>query len=187
LTLNIFYLDNSPKSAARMQCDRHVVKMILESAQLLSTAHRVLDGDEWADSHSLYRSTHKNHPSAVWARESALNYKWLYRHFLALCDEYCYRYGKIHLSETKLADALWFTPTSIDHNVQFTCPPQCMPDEFKADNTILAYRQYYALDKAPNDWFCYKKNRSAPLFISEIQNGYGKDDQAVCGGQLSSS
>ena len=182
--MNVFYLDNNPKSAARMQCDRHVVKMILESAQLLSTAHRVLDGDEWADSHSLYKVTHKNHPSAVWARASAHNYQWLYRHFLGLCDEYNYRYGKIHLSETKLSDCLWFTPTSIDHNADFTAPPQCMPDEYKSDiSSIIGYRQYYALNKAPNDWFCYNKNRPSPLFIQEIQDGLRQSDQAVCGGQ----
>ncbi len=180
--MNVFYLDPDPKTAARMQCDRHVVKMILESAQLLSTAHRQLDGDEWADSHSLYKSTHKNHPSAVWARSSADHYKWLYRHFLGLCEEYSYRYGKIHLSETKLSDLLWFTPTNINHNLGFTEPPQCMPLDYKDASSTVAYQQYYALDKAPNDWFCYNKNRSAPLFIKDIQDGSRQADQAICRG-----
>jgi hypothetical protein len=180
--MNVFYLDPDPKLAASMQCDRHVVKMILESAQLLSTAHRLLDGDEWADSHSLYKVTHKNHPSAVWARSSSDNYKWLYRHFLGLCDEYNYRYGKIHLSETKLSDPLWFTPTNIDHNPGFTAPPQCMPDEYKNDCTVEAYRSYYRLDKSVNDWFCYNKSRQRPDFLAGDTNGYGQANQEVCRG-----
>ena len=67
--MNIFYLHKDPKTCAEMHCDKHVVKMVLEYAQLLSTAHRVLDGDEWADKAQLYKATHKNHPSAIWARE----------------------------------------------------------------------------------------------------------------------
>lgn len=60
--MNIFRLDNDPISAAIYQCDKHVVKMCLETAQLLSTTHRVLDGEE--ASPVLYKATHKNHPSA---------------------------------------------------------------------------------------------------------------------------
>ena len=57
--MNIFYLDRDPVIAAQMMCDKHVVKMILESAQMLSTAHRVLDGDEYADKVGLYKMAHK--------------------------------------------------------------------------------------------------------------------------------
>ena len=187
MTVNIFFLDPDPKAAAQMQCDRHVVKMILESAQLLSTAHRLLDGDDWANSHSLYKVTHKNHPSAVWARAGADNYKWLYRHFLGLCDEYRYRYGKIHLSETKLSDVLWFTPVCIDHNVAFTPPPQCMPDVYKNECTVKAYQSYYRLDKSVNDWFAYNKMRSRPNFLAGDSNGCGQENQEVSGGQFSAT
>ncbi len=169
--MNIFYLDNDPKSAARMQCDRHVVKMILESAQLLSTAHRELDGDQWANARELYKSTHKNHPSAVWARSSVDNYNWLFRHFLALCDEYSYRYGKTHKSDEKFRSVLFFSPANISTLESFTPPPQCMPDDYKDANTIIGYRKYYALDKAANSWFCYNKSRPEPLFIQEIIDG----------------
>ena len=162
--MNIFYLDNDPTTAAQWQCDRHVVKMILESAQLLSTAHREVDGDSWADEVGLYKRTHKNHPSAVWARSSAHNYHWLFRHFTALCDEYTYRYGKTHLSDTKFRDVLSQTPNNV--GLGFTEPPQCMPDEYKVDgNSIQAYRNYYSLDKASNDWFCYNKNRCRPWWL----------------------
>ena len=72
--MNIFYLDSDPYVAAKMHCDKHVVKMILESAQMLSTAHRVLDGDEYADERGLYKMAHKNHPSTIWVRTSTDNY-----------------------------------------------------------------------------------------------------------------
>jgi len=82
--MNIFYLDKDPRICAENHCDKHCVKMILEYAQLLSTAHRVLDGDpnqELPDGRQdvLYKATHVNHPSAVWVRQNEANYKWLYK------------------------------------------------------------------------------------------------------------
>ena len=74
--MNIFYLHEDPQEASEMMCDKHNVKMILESAQMLSTAHRVLDGDEYADQHELHKATHKNHPSTVWTRSTDENYDW---------------------------------------------------------------------------------------------------------------
>ena len=97
--MNIFYLDRDPQIAAQMMCDKHVVKMILESAQMLSTAHRVLDGDEYADKNGLYKKAHVNHPSSEWVRCSYQQYKWLYDHMVALMEEYTYRYGKHHATE----------------------------------------------------------------------------------------
>ena len=81
--MNIFYLSRSPVEAAKMQCDKHVVKMILETAQLLSTAHHELDGASVA-----YKPTHKNHPSAVWVRSSSDHYRWTVAHLEALGSEY---------------------------------------------------------------------------------------------------
>ena len=101
--MNIFYLDPHPTVAAQQCCDKHVVKMILESAQMLSTAHRVLDKN---DNELLYKEAHKNHPSTKWVRESHLNYQWLYAHFVALGEEYTARYGKIHVSIAKLKNFL---------------------------------------------------------------------------------
>ena len=89
--MNIFYLDKDPVVAAQMMCDKHVVKMILESAQMLSTAHRVLDGDTYANKVGLYKMAHKNHPSTIWARSSIENYDWLSGHMQALMKEYTYR------------------------------------------------------------------------------------------------
>jgi hypothetical protein len=168
--LNIFHLASCPKKAAQMQCDTHVCKMILESAQLLSTAHRELDGDGWADSNLLYKSTHKNHPSAVWIRESSQHYLWGYEHMMHLGEEYRYRYGKTHKTIEKLGRVLKRWPDSIRSHA-FVQPPQCMPDEYKSDDSVVAYQRYYALDKARNSWFKYEKGRPAPTFIKEIQNG----------------
>jgi len=111
--MNIFYLDNAPKLCAEMHVDKHCVKMILEYAQLLSTAHRVIDGT-LVDGYSktgrkqkryvlsdsrdttLYSATHINHPSAIWVRQSEQNYRWLFTLFCELLDEYTHRYGKLH-------------------------------------------------------------------------------------------
>lgn len=150
--MNVFYVDSNPAVAAKMMCDKHVVKMILESAQILSTAHRVLDGDERADNNGLYKATHKSHPSAVWARNNSSNYEWLWEHMAALMKEYTARYGKIHATE-RLTHSLWELPRNISHN-DFSPPPQCMPDKYKCNpnssskaDCVSAYRGYYLGDK----------------------------------------
>jgi hypothetical protein len=135
--MNIFYLDQCPVEAARMQCDKHVVKMILETAQLLSTAHAELDGESPA-----YKPTHKNHPSAVWVRSSMSAYVWAWRHLQSLGIEYSRRYGKVHKTIRDHLDTLYRAPSAIPI-VDFTAPPQCMPDECKNDDTVLAYLTYY--------------------------------------------
>jgi hypothetical protein len=145
--VNIFYLDREPLSAARAHCDKHCVKMILETAQLLSTAHRELDGDDYADAHGLYKATHKNHPSAVWVRESAANYRWAHQLLVELCDQYGYRYGKTHKTE-QLVEPLSIPPANISTDAPFTEPPQCMPDEYKRGDAVDAYRAYYHGGKA---------------------------------------
>lgn len=145
--MNIFYVHNCPTTAATMLCDKHVVKMILETAQLLSTAHRVLDGDERADDLGLYRATHKNHPSAVWVRKGALNYIWTARHLAALCREYTLRYDKTHKTE-RLLVGLSMLPYNIPRDVGRSEPPACMPDQYKRACTVTAYRLYYVAEKA---------------------------------------
>ena len=159
--MNIFYVDKDPMIAAQMQCDRHVVKMILESAQLLSTAHRVLDGDVYADSVGLYKTAHKNHPSTIWTRASVHNYMWLYNHMISLMQEYTCRYGKHHASE-RLVAPLRKTPTTIPV-VDFSDPPQCMPDYCKTEDTVSAYRYYYINEKAS---FAKWKNAKIPEWFN---------------------
>ena len=142
--MNIFYLSRDPVEAAKLQCDRHVVKMILETAQLLSTAHVELDGDQVA-----YKATHKNHPSAVWVRSSARAYGWAFAHLVSLGNEYLKRYGKVHKTIAEHADALGVLPKAIP-KVDFTDPPQCMPDDCKRDDAVLGYQVYY--NYKADDW-----------------------------------
>lgn len=179
--MNIFFLSWNPKKCAEWHCDKHCVKMILEYAQLLSTAHRCLDGEEIIvlsknnrrlkryilNDHRenvLYKSTHKNHPCAIWVREFKENYIWLYKLFCSLCDEYTSRYNKIHATDIRLREVLKNTPININKDSSLSCittPPQAMPDEYKTDDTIEAYRIFYIYSKKRfatwkyiTPWFC---------------------------------
>lgn len=158
--MNIFYLSHDVKRCAELHVDRHCVKMILEYAQLLCTAHRMIDGDlyigrtqtgrkakRWKHPDDtlesvLYKATHVNHPSAVWARASTDNYVWLYNLWLNLCEEYTYRYGKVHASYVKLNDILANPPKKLS-SVKFTQPTPAMPDDCKRECSIESYQYYY--------------------------------------------
>jgi len=142
--MNIFYLNADPSKCARDHCDKHVCKMIIEYAQLLSTAHHVLDGEDAPD--NIYKKTHVNHPSAVWARQNRDNYLWLYVLFIECLAEYKRRYVRDHAT-SRLRDTLSSPPNNIPDG-ELTVPPQCMPDHYKRDDAIQAYRAYYVGDKA---------------------------------------
>jgi|TARA_B110000914_G_C15507706_1_gene469169 hypothetical protein len=157
--MNIFYLNEDPKIAAIEHNDKHCVKMVLEYAQMLSTAHRVLDGEERADELSVYKIAHLNHPSTVWTRESSLQYEWLYSLFVALSDEYTYRYQKIHSTDLKLRKILLNLPDNIPRGKVFRQPPQCMPDEYKCKDSVDAYQKFYIGEKAH---FSKWKDRQIP-------------------------
>ena len=161
--MNIFYLDKNPQTAAAMHCDKHCVKMVLEYAQLLSTAHRVLDGDNAPL--DLYKIAHKNHPSTIWVRSSKQHYDWLFRLFRKLTIEYGIRYGRIHNSWKKLNQYLEFAPKNIKDK-GWTDPPQCMPDHCKEKDTIQAYRKYYLLEK--NHFAKWKYSEEPEWFGEEI-------------------
>lgn len=140
--MNIFYLHSDPVKAAEQHYNKHVVKMVLEAAQLLCTAHHI-EGD----GNVPYKKTHMNHPSAVWVRFSVANYMWCYNYMLALGDEYTKRYGRNHLTIEKCKEILASAPYKVTR-LKFTDPPQCMPDEYKSSNTIEAYQKYYQIGKA---------------------------------------
>ena len=140
--MNIFYLHSDPVKAAEQHYNKHVVKMVLEAAQLLCTAHHI-EGD----GNVPYKKTHMNHPSAVWVRSSVANYMWCYNYMLALGDEYTKRYGRNHLTIEKCKEILAPAPHKVTR-FEFTDPPQCMPDEYKSSNTIEAYQKYYQIGKA---------------------------------------
>lgn len=185
--MNIFYLDRDPKIAAKYHCNAHNLKMIVESFQLLSTAHRVLDGtpsiilsdtgrkkkiythpDSELDS-QLYLASHINHPDAIWIRESALNYLWTYNLAIELNQEFIKRYNKTqdHLSIKKLGKILGNLPKAlIIENPVFTDPPQCMPDECKTVDTVQAYHNYYNMKK--RGFARWKNNQIPDWFAPEI-------------------
>ena len=188
--MNIFYLDKHYRTCAEQHVDKHVVKMIVEYAQLLSTAHRVLDGEEYegrtannrrirrfkmANSNienTLYKASHINHPSAIWVRESSQHYWWLYLLFRELCIEYTHRYGKIHSTESKLGEILQIKPKNIKDN-GFVEPPQAMPDYCKVPgDSIKAYQMYYVNEKIG---FAKWTKRDIPSwFVAEAYAGFGE-------------
>ena len=149
--MNIFYFDECPIKSAQAQPDKMLVKMPLETAQMLCTAHRELDGNEYADEQGLYKRAYWNHPCTIWARESSANYFWLYKHFLALGREYTFRYGKIHKSVDKLSRALFKQPDNISR-IGMTTLAQAMPDEYKHDDPTVAYRDYVIHEKHYAKW-----------------------------------
>lgn len=135
--MNIFVLDNCPEFAAKYQCDKHVVKMVLETAQLLCSAHET----------APYKRTHYNHPCAIWTRSSMSNYDWLVRHGLALAREYTFRYNKIHKSTEVIEWAWQNKPNILDLGLLPFA--QAMPDQYKNPNdAVSAYRNYYMNEKA---------------------------------------
>lgn len=157
--MNIFYFYPCPTLSAQAQPDKMLVKMPLETAQMLSTAHRVCDGNEYADKAGLYKEAYKNHPCTIWARETSANYLWLYTHFIALGREYSYRYQKKHASLVKLAKALRHLPKNIVKG-DLTPPALAMPDQYKEPNDpVLSYRQYCIAEKTYAQW---NKNRPKP-------------------------
>jgi len=156
--VNIFYLDRDPVRCAMMHCDKHVVKMILEYAQLLSTAHHLVDGEPSID---CYKATHKNHPSAVWVRENRSNYQWLYQLLSNLLVEYTHRYGKTHKTESS---GVFQNLSKIPYELRggkFTEPPQCMPDACKDDDPVVGYRNYYVREKS---YMARWKNTESPVW-----------------------
>ena len=159
--MNIFVLDLDPQQAARMQCDKHVVKMPLESAQMLSAAHRCLDYDITPSDSPIYGITHEHHPCTQWVMRSSDNYQWLYEHFKALAEEYEYRYYVEHRSWWKLRDILKMTPKNIAKG-SLTPFAQAMPAAYKDDDVVVAYRNFYASEK--REFLKYKK-RNVPSWL----------------------
>lgn len=162
--MNIFYLHYDTKICAQEHLDKHVVKMIVEYAQLLSTAHRLLDGAQYFDKskngrkiyrwklndereQKIYHAVSWNHPSAVWVRQDLSHYQWLWNLASELCQEYRYRYGgttdKQHKTSLVIQN-LSFAPNNIPRNGLFQEPPQAMPEDVKVPgDSIQAYKNYY--------------------------------------------
>lgn len=156
--MNIFAVHSDPRLAALELPDKLVPKMLVESAQMLSTAHRVLDGDASADAKGLYQKAYENHPSCVWVREDAMNYWWVWMHALTLAEEYKWRFSPNNYSTLKshktaavihnLQDPPVNIPREKEQRVEVLEDlPLCMPDQYKETGA----RWYgYAVD-------CYQK------------------------------
>ena len=174
--MNIFYLDKDPVKAAQYQYNKHVVKMILESAQMLCTAHHHYAEELGYDnSYIPYKKAHYNHPSTIWTRQNSRNYYWLYHHMLALGDEYTKRYNKTHLTISKCWQPLQFVPKGMPLGGPITQPPQAMPDEFKRDCAIHAYWLYYVYDKKH-----IAHNKESLYDTKYIKSTFGYSDDLSC-------
>jgi|TARA_A200000159_G_scaffold120792_1_gene114946 hypothetical protein len=185
--MNVFVLSECPVESAKMMCDKHIPKMIVESAQMLSTAHRILDGKEYqAPSKSgkrmvkhyllpdsakeaiMYKSVHAGHPCTVWTMASKANYDWHYEHFLALCSEFEYRFNKQHLTYQKLKDFLKECPANMP-DIGLTEFAQAMaqyPQCIVKGDAVKAYRNYYHESKYFAKWV---KGRPAPSWWEGYQ------------------
>ena len=152
--MNIFFLDKNTTKCAQYHNDKHVVKMILETAQLLCGAHWVTGGE------APYKLSHKNHPCSIWVREDLNNYLWLCDLGIKLCWEYNHRYGKTHKTYDVLlwcADNHPYIPYE-----RFTNPPLAMPDEYTELCHVQSYRNYYMGEKRD---FCNWKYRDTPSWF----------------------
>ena len=186
--MNIFYLDHDPRAAAQAHCDAHCVKMVLETAQILSTVWHVaapkLVESDWDNpardvvppgevpwlhyrvaGQRIYRKTHEAHPCVVWARANAGNYRWLHSLGLELLVEYEYRYGRKHAVEPVMW-TLELAPPGLPDKPMYE-PPAVMPEELvvTADgyvDAVASYRAYYTEAKqALLKW----KRRGPPQWI----------------------
>lgn len=150
--MNIFVVEQDPVAAARQLPDKLICKMPLESAQMLSTAHRLLSPIRYCEEKGLYKKAFWNHPCTIWTRATHENYRWHLLHWITLCEEFNYRYGKDHKSWTYLWDGLKQFPMEIREG-NLTPFAQAMPDEYKnAVDPIAAYRNYMIAEKHYAAW-----------------------------------
>jgi len=164
--MNLFYLDEDINIIVESMNNKHIVKMPLESAQMLCTSHWCHNRNV-GELRDLYKPVHVNHPTTIWTRESAVQYSFHYNLFLAMCEEYTYRYGKVHASEKKFRGRLEKPPEKIANIITWRPPPQCMPEECKIEgDTIGAYRKYYKMYKADFSRVQDYKMRERPTWLN---------------------
>jgi len=163
LTMNRFVLDLDPKLAAEYHCNKHVVKMIVEECQMLSTAHRLLSDDLSSEEDKiLYNAVYMNHPCAIWVRQTSGNYEWAYALLENLCQEYTLRYERVHKS-SQLLPYLQYLPKGIVKS-PLTDFAQAVPEDCKHDNPVIAYQKYYREHKSS---FAKWTKRSVPTWFGE--------------------
>src|SRR5574343_530644 len=175
--MNIFVLSTIIKNCARYHNNLHCIKMILESAQMLCSVHRICDPElkEKHDQNNLYRLAFKNHPCTIWVRASVENYNWLYQLFIELCREYTYRRNKVHQCEKLFKEVLKEPPVNIPKDIPRTQFAVAMPDYCKVYkytetgdrvlDAVSSYRNYYICEKLH---FCEWKDREVPHWMNDI-------------------
>lgn len=164
--MNIFFLHRLAPLAASAHCDKHVGKMLIESCQLLATAHH-----ELGNGHAVtYKPTHANHPCAIWVRQSRLHYDYVLDLAIYLAREFYRRYGKVHKSYTVLCAELKLPPPALLKNkMLWIDPPQAMPDEFKGPDAVAAYRSYYASKSNVMAMVYYRGEQTMPHWLTDAQ------------------
>jgi len=172
--MNIFALDENPRLAAEYHNDRHVVKMILETAQMLSTAHRLKGNEQQTNNENIYKKAYPNHPCTIWVRETSENYIWALQLFIALNQEYEYRFKKTHASLKLLPDFMKLPANLV--LAPRTPFAQAMPDYCKHADSITAYRQYYFVEKG--HLFKWTK-RDVPEWISPTSPNFLKREELI--------
>jgi hypothetical protein len=160
--MNIFVLDYDTKICAQMHCDKHCVKMILETAQLLCGVHHVIESQLEVP----YGLSHKNHPCSIWSRECIENYVWLCDLGIELCKEYTHRYGKRHKSQDIIEWCIVNLP-NLEEKGDLTEFRLAMPDECKIGDAVESYREYYNVFKKG---FAKWKNREVPYWFIPVND-----------------
>lgn len=178
--MNIFWLDINLRLCARYHCNAHVVKMILEYAQLLFSAHWMTDPQFGTDFNKdgtfpigriPYKLTHKNHPCAVWTRQCRFNYHILAQLALYLCEEYTHRYSKRHATQNLIEWLFNNCPPNLPNDRTFTIPPVCTkggsaaPPNHNMSDVVRQYRIAYVSEKAH---LLKYKNVAPPSWISSM-------------------
>lgn len=157
--VNIFVLDKDSQISAKYLCDKHIVKMILEHFQILSTCLHICNELSVDEKELLFKPTHINHPCNIWVRESLANYKWLLLYTQYMLCEYTRRYGKVHSCYSMFRNVFSYVMPNIP-NIPMTPFAQCMPEQYKNEDVVEAYRSYYIGEKHFARW----KNGDMPYW-----------------------
>ena len=173
--MNIFFLSRKTRRCARWHCDKHVVKMILESTQMLYTANHEHGGKAAIESGAPlcastgrrgYKSHAKNHPCTKWVRESLVHYTWLLDLAFELVREHMFRFSPktIHACHAHL---LWLkaNPPPGLKAVAWRDPPQAMPEELRTNDSVRSYIAYYNGPKRSSGLLVYTKRHMPHVFV----------------------
>jgi len=184
-SMNRFIIEEDVEAIAKSLCDKHVVKMPLEEAQMLCTSiwHHA---PEYAAEHELYKPVHQKHPCTLWAMKTRANFIFSFNLYTAMLCEYHYRYGKWHGAGNPSTTNVNARPQHLLYAKKFipegdmTPHPQCFSghDDLKTDEDypIEAYRAFYRVDKLSFARYNHGRNMPQWLYktisVAEKENEY---------------